>query len=235
MISIEIVNLFAFLVFIICIIAYGIKLQLGMKHPATSKRGLLNIFYQLWVNAMADSKNKLEAIQTLRNLIMAVTFLSSTMLILLGLLIQSSTEGIEDIAFNFPTISSSAIVQYKLLLLFAVIIISLIMFLLSLRHMVRFSILIGIPVQDIEETGSNNIKTDQNKICGLDAKALQSEIFLKAMTRFTIGIRGVYYVVAILLWFVSAYAFIVVTIAITYILIKYHDIQTPCLDEKTVV
>ena len=142
---------------------------------------------------MADSKNKLEAIQTLRNLIMAVTFLSSTMLILLGILIQTSTESIEDVAFNFPAITSTAIVQYKLLLLYAVIIISLIMFLLSLRHMVRFSILIGIPVLDIEEMGGNKIQNEQNKSCTLNAKALQSDIFLKAMTRFTIGIRAVSY------------------------------------------
>jgi len=157
MLTIEIANLIAFIIFIICIIAYGIKLQVGMKHPASSKRGLLNIFYQLWVNAMADSKNKIEAIQTMRNLIMSVTFLSSTMLILLGLLIQSYTNGVDDMLINFSVVSSTIVVQYKLLLLFAVLIVSLIMFLLSLRHMVRFSILIGIPIPDIEETGSNQI------------------------------------------------------------------------------
>jgi uncharacterized membrane protein len=235
MLTIEIANLIAFIIFIICIIAYGIKLQVGMKHPASSKRGLLNIFYQLWVNAMADSKNKIEAIQTMRNLIMSVTFLSSTMLILLGLLIQSYTNGVDDMLINFSVVSSTIVVQYKLLLLFAVLIVSLIMFLLSLRHMVRFSILIGIPIPDIEETGSNQIQTEKKDTCNLNAKALQSDIFLKAMTRFTIGIRGVYYVVAILLWFISAYAFMIATILITYILIKYHDIKTPCLDEKTVI
>ena len=232
---IEIANIIAFFVFIICILAYGIKLQVGMKNPSTSKRGLLNIFYQLWVNAMADSKNKIEAIQTMRNLIMSVTFLSSTMLILLGLLIQSFTNGAEDILINFSALSSTIVLQYKLLLLFVVLVVSLVMFLLSLRHMVRFSILIGIPIPDIEETGSHQIQTDNDKTCNLNAKALQSEIFLKAMTRFTIGIRGVYYVVAILLWFISVYAFIVATIVITYILIKYQDIKTPCIEEKAVV
>ena len=101
--------------------------------------------------------------------------------------------------------------------------------------MVRFSILIGIPVTDLEETGEDKLQNGDDASCRLDAKAIQSEIFLKAMTRFTIGIRGVYYVVAILLWFISAYAFIIATISLTFILIKFHDIKTPCLDERTVI
>lgn len=227
-------NLIAFIVFIVCVLAYTIKLKLGMKKPATTKRGMLNIFYQLWVNSMAESKNKIEAIQTLRNLIMAVTFLSSTMLILLGLLIQSFSNGIDELIINFSSISTTSLVQYKLLIFFAVIVFSLIMFLLSLRQLVRFSILIGIPTPKIEKTGSKEINKKEEETCHLDAKSIQSEVFLKAMNRFTYGMRGIYYVVAIILWFISTYAFIIATVVITILLIQFHDIRSPCIEETPI-
>lgn len=234
MISIAMINLVAFVVFLICVLAYSVKLKIGMKKPATTKRGMLNIFYQLWVNGMSESEKKIEAIQTLRNLIMSVTFLSSTMLILLGLLVQSFSNGIDELLINFSSISSTTLVQYKMLVFFAVLVFSLIMFLLSLRQLVRFSILIGIPAPKIEKTGTKEIQKKEKDACTLDAKAIQSEVFLKAMNRFTYGMRGIYYVVAIILWFISAYAFIVATIILTIMLIRYHDIKSPCVEESPI-
>jgi uncharacterized membrane protein len=108
------------------------------------------------------------------------------------------------------------------------------MFLLSLRQLVRFSILIGIPAPKIEEKGTKEIQKKGKDACTLDAKAIQSEVFLKAMNRFTYGMRGIYYVVAIILWFISAYAFIVATIILTIMLIRYHDIKSPCVEESPI-
>jgi uncharacterized membrane protein len=225
-------NIIAFFVFMICVLSYGIKLQLGIKKPTTTKRGLLNIYYYLWVRQMSYDTNKLEAIQTMRNLIMSVTFLSSTMLILLGVLLQTTSNGFDDILHSFPSISSSILPQYKILVLFIVVVFSLIMFLLSLRHMVRFSILIGIPTGVLEKTSKQEVGDKENNINELDAQSIQSDVFLKAMNRFMYGIRGVYYVTALLLWFISSYVFMIGTILITFFLIKYHDIKTPNL-EKT--
>ena len=234
MISLEITNILAFMIFVVCVCSYGIKLRVGMKKPATTKRGLLNMYYQSWVACMADKENKIEPIQTMRNLIMSVTFLSSTMLILLGILVQSSSNGFDELLHNFPSFSPSVLPQFKLLVIFIVIVFSLIMFLLSLRHMVRFSILIGIPITDIEKTSEHEIGKDKENVCTIDARVMQSDVFLKAMNRFTYGIRGVYYVTALLLWFISSYVFIIGTIIITFLLIRYHDIKTPCLNETPI-
>jgi len=201
-----------------------------MRKIEITKRGLLNIYYHLWVHEMSYEKNKLEAIQTMRNLIMSVTFLSSTMLILLGILLQTTSSGFDDILHNFPTISLSVLPQYKILVLFIVVVFSLIMFLLSLRHMVRFSILIGIPTKVLEKTSKQEFEDKNNDICKVDALSIQSNVFLKAMNRFMYGIRGVYYVTALLLWFISSYVFMIGTIIITFLLIKYHDIKTPRLE-----
>ncbi len=225
-----IVNIIAFLIFIICILIYGWKLQSSMKRPGTAKRALLNIFYKQWVQRMKNNENTIIAVQTMRNLIMSVTFLSSSILILLGLLVQSNIPSADSIV-QVSASSTSLINQYKLFILFIVLVFSLIMFLLSLRHMVRFSIIIGIPDEAIEKTGTEELQKQNitNDHC-IDASFVQSAVFLKAMNRFMLGIRGVYFAVTLLVWFISVYAFIISTIALTIILIQYHDIRTPHID-----
>jgi uncharacterized membrane protein len=200
-----------------------------MKRPGMAKRALLNTFYEEWVQRMKNNENTIIAVQTMRNLIMSVTFLSSSILILLGLLVQSnlpSSDGIVQISLT----STSLLNQYKLFTLFIILVFSLIMFLLSLRHMVRFSIIIGIPNEAIEKTGTEEIKKQRETEHVLNADVVQSAVFLKAMNRFMFGIRGVYFAVTLLVWFINVYAFIVSTIALTIILIHYHDIRTPNLD-----
>jgi uncharacterized membrane protein len=156
------------------------------------------------------------------------------MLILLGVLLQTTSNGFDDILHSFPSISSSVLPQYKILVLFVVVVFSLIMFLLSLRHMVRFSILIGIPTKVLEKISKEEFKGEKNDVYELDAQSIQSDVFLKAMNRFMYGIRGVYYVTALLLWFISSYIFMIGTILITFFLIKYHDIKTPSLVETPI-
>lgn len=223
----EIIDIAALLVFIACILTYTIRLLYGIKKPCWGKRGFLNIIYGLWVKRMIEPKETIIAVQTMRNLIMVITFLSSSMLLLLGLLLQS------------PAIYASAdstwiFAQYKLMLFVTVIVFSVTMFLLSLRQMVRFSILIGIPSQSIKNISADYISSNHNKTknrekdqCYLDAEKLKRDVFLRAMNRFTFGMRAVFYGIVITLWFVSVYAFIIGTISLTIFLIINHDVE-PC-------
>ena len=224
-----IVNLIAFLIFLLSILIYAWKLNTSMSKPGTAKRALLNTFYIQWVQRMKNNENTIIAVQTMRNLIMSVTFLSSSILILLGLLVQSNLPA-ADTMIQFSTTSASLLNQYKLFILFLVLVFSLIMFLLSLRHMVRFSIIIGIPDEAIEKTGTEEIQKQHETTESINASFVQSAVFLKAMNRFMFGIRGVYYAVTLLVWFISVYAFIIATIALTVVLIRYHDIRTPDVD-----
>lgn len=231
MILSEIINIVAFIIFLGSVFIYSVKLLYGMKKPITAKRGFLNIFYGLWVRRMIDTRYTIIAIQTMRNLIMATTFLSSSMLLLLGLLIRIPDNGLDEI-FYLSATSTEIIAQLKLLLFVAVIIFSIIMFLLSLRQMVRFSILIGIPNESfdtisIHNTNSKNKKANEH----INAEALRKDVFLRAMNRFTFGIRAVFYGIVIILWFISVYAFIVGTISLTAFLIFYQDVKTPGLQE----
>jgi len=235
MVTSEIINLSALVIFLVCVGTYAVKLRIGMKKPETAKRGLLNVFYGLWVNRMIDSKETIVAVQTMRNLIMATTFISSSIIVLLGLLIRIPGDGLGEL-INLSATSTEIIAQYKLLLLISAVVFSLIMFLLSLRQMVRFTVLIGIPIKEIEAHGTKHLENSKDKKIynTVDAKALRIDVFLKAMNRFTYGIRGIFFTIAIILWFINVYAFIGGTIILTLLLIKYQDIKTPCVEETPI-
>jgi len=230
------INIIAFVIFVICISIYSIKLLYGMKKPGTAKRGLLNIYYSQWVKRMINQKDTIIAVQTMRNLIMATTFLTSSMLVLLGLLLRIPSNGIDEL-IQFSASSTELIAQYKVLLFVAVLLFSIIMFLLSLRQMVRFSILIGIPVESIETITPEYVnarKNEEAKSKTIDAIALRKDVFLRAMNRFTFGLRSVFYAITTILWFISVYAFIIGTISLTVFLIRYQDVKTPCLEETPI-
>ncbi len=222
----ELLNSAALVIFLICISVYAIGLLYKIKKPSWGERGFLNIIYGLWVKRMVDPKETIIAVQTMRNLIMVATFLPSSMLLLLGLLLSRNTT-----EFNFPLSATSVdlFVQYRLLLFVAVIVFSVIMFLLSLRQMVRFSILIGIPTESIEqiEATQKKKKNKEKEYRHLDAEQLRNDLFLKAMNRFTFGMRAVFYSITTILWFLNVYAFIIGTICLTIYLIVHHDVEPP--------
>jgi uncharacterized membrane protein len=229
MLAIELVNNIALLIFIICISIYGVGLLYKMKRPSWGERGFLNIMYGLWVKRMADPKETMVAVQTMRNLIMITTFLSSAMILLLGLILSAPISSDLNGLFSFSSPSTELYIHYKLLLFVAIIVFSVIMFLLSLRQMVRFSVLIGIPAESIETISANQRKTASKKkiFCHLNAEELKKDVFLRAMNRFTFGMRAIFYGITIMLWFISVYVFIIGTIGLTIYLIIHHDVEPP--------
>ncbi|MFH1013169.1 MAG: DUF599 domain-containing protein [Thermoplasmatota archaeon] len=229
MLAIELVNNIALIIFIICISIYGVGLLYKMKRPSWGERGFLNIMYGLWVKRMTDPKDTIVAVQTMRNLIMITTFLPSAMILLLGLLLSAPASNDLNGLLSFSLPSNELYLHYKLLLFVAIIVFSVIMFLLSLRQMVRFSVLIGIPAELIETISANQRKTaSKKKIFGyLNAEELKKDVFLRAMNRFTFGMRAIFYGITIILWFLSVYVFIIGTICLTIYLIVHHDVEPP--------
>ncbi len=212
-----------------CISIYAIGLLWKIKRPSWGERGFLNILYGLWVNGMMNKEETITAVQTMRNLIMVVTFLSSSMLLLLGLILQSNS-------IDFSVTTTEVLARFKLMLFVAVIVFSVIMFLLSIRQMVRFSILIGIPVDLIKNIPKNMVSSNKTNDESKDMFYNSTEIFtrdafLRAMNRFTFGIRAVFYGIVTTLWFVNTYAFIIATISLTVFLIIHHDAEPSHYEE----
>lgn len=228
MLTDELINLTALFIFIICISVYAIGLLYKIKKPTFGERGFLNLMYSLWVKRMLSMDETVTAVQTMRNVIMATTFLASSMMLLLGLLLAAPMDKFNEL-FSISAQAPGQFSQFKLLLFVAIIVFSIIMFLLSLRQMVRFSILIGIPADSIRAMVATQKKTKNNgKACtDFDAEELKIDTFLRAMNRFTFGIRAVFYGITLLLWLLSVYAFIIGTICLTVFLVFHHDVEAP--------
>lgn len=213
----------ALIVFLACITAYSLVLKMSMANPEFGKRGLLNEFYRKWACGLTEREDTLVAVQTMRNLIMSVTFLSSAMLILLGILIDVFRLGQLNDAVGMAGYLD---IYQKPLVLTGLMIFSIFMFLLSLREMVRFTILIGLSPKKIEEAAA--------EACEQDPGEIPSTVFIKAMARYSYGIRGLYYLAISMLWFINTYAFIVGCIAITAFLIYNQRIPKHAKDKPPI-
>jgi uncharacterized membrane protein len=233
MISNALLDIIAVVIFVICITIFAAGLIYKIKHPRWGERGFLNIMYQLWIKRMCNSSDTIIAVQTLRNLIMIITFLSTSLLLLLGLLLGGSSSGGFGI-FDPSASVNGMYIDYKLILFVAVIVFSVTMFLLSLRQIVRLNILIGILPESFDtlsdiyfpKCNTDNINEKQQP-CFIDAEKLKIDVFLRAMNRFTFGMRAIFFGIVITLWFVNTYAFIIATIVLTVFFVMRHDVE-PC-------
>ncbi|MFX0050085.1 MAG: DUF599 family protein [Candidatus Hodarchaeota archaeon] len=196
----------AFSVFFVCIITYAFITVYGFRHPSKSKRGSLNIVYQKWVDERIEDSS-LVAIQAMRNLIMANSVFISALLVLLGLLLGFYSVIFSDQVFFLPTIPIG-LVQVTLLTL--VIIFCIFNFVLSIRMLVRFTLLIGV-------------KPNKINICGHDGLDFTKNTLLSGQTHWTIGLRGLFYLIIILAWLIHPLLFSIGSIGVTSYLIFFED------------
>ncbi|MEJ2250074.1 MAG: DUF599 family protein [Candidatus Lokiarchaeota archaeon] len=100
-----------------------------------------------------------------------------------------------------------------------VIIFSLYNFILSIRLNVRVTLL---------------ITADPNKVVlgKFEGIALTQKTFLSAQNHWMFGLRGLFYLVATLFWFVNPFLFIICSIGVTLYLILFQDIWV--LTEKKI-
>ncbi|MFX0184769.1 MAG: DUF599 family protein [Candidatus Hodarchaeota archaeon] len=200
------IDLIAFSVFLVCIILYSTITFYGFKHPSKSKRGSLNIVYQKWVDARME-ESSLVAVQAMRNLIMANSAFISALLVLLGLLLGFYTVIFSDQIFFLPGIPIG-LVQVTLLTL--VIVFCIFNFILSIRMLVRFTLLVGV-------------KPNKINICGQDGLDFTKNTLLSGQTHWTIGLRGLFYLIIILAWLIHPLLFLFGSIGVTIYLIFFED------------
>ena len=78
-------DLIALAIFIICILLYGLMLGYSLRNPAKTRKGLLNLIYEHYVD-VRSKESPIVAVQAARNLIMANSVFISALLVLLGIL-----------------------------------------------------------------------------------------------------------------------------------------------------
>ncbi len=201
----------AFLIFIFCILTYICVILFSFKRKKHTKLKFLNEIYSNWVKNQIKDENQLVAIQTLRNFIMGNSAFISAFFILLGLLVGFYSSGF----FNnepFWVITNFTLGLMQISLNIVIIMFCLINFSLSIRSITRLSLII---------TG-NPEKYSKGAFNGLE---LANKTFIAAKNHWMAGVRGLFYLIASLLWFINSWFFIIGTILITFYLIAIHDVK----------
>lgn len=177
-------------------------------NPLKTAIGLTNHARRAWVQCIMDKRKDILAVQTLRNWVMASTFLASTaILISLGLVASAFRTEITSSAahtlnvFGHP---SETLWIVKLFILSALFFYAFFNFTLSVRYYNHASLMINVP-QDLEPSSS------------IDAVAM---ILNHGALHYTLGMRGFYLAIPLGLWLFGPFWMLGGSVLVTFVLYK---------------
>ncbi len=199
-------NLFAMTlisVYTLCLWGYHyLYFYLSERSGVSTRRNLMNDAIVSWFEIALDERDHLLVIHQLRNVIMAVTFLATTAVILLGLL------------FGFSASSFSGPLEngvYPTWLISFTLIYSFFNFLLCLRHFTRITFLIRSAPEKLVA------------ISGEKAEVYLAGLFIRGNREYTLGRRSMLYGIVALTWLLSPWVFLLLTVGMTVLFIVSYD------------
>lgn len=198
------------LIFMGCLLLYIILFIIKSQKKGSSERATLNLVYKNWVQNRIDDENLLYATQALRNFIMGNATFISGLLILVGFLVG---------VYNTQILSSEPFWGFNGLTLgfvqmatnLALIFFSLFNFILSIRYIVRVSILMAGEIKSFSDREFDGITVTR-------------KAFISAQNHWLFGMRGLFFLFATLSWLIDAIFFILITLIIMVYLILFQDI-----------
>jgi uncharacterized membrane protein len=191
------------------VIGYLILLIGISKRDRPSQKTALNLVYKNWVKNRANDENLLYATQALRNFIMGNATFISGLLVLIGILVGVYNSavfsrrhffGIEFLTLGFVQMGINSIIAFF----------SLFNFILSIRYIVRVSMLLSGDAQ----------KYSKGEFKAID---IAERAFTLAQNHWMFGNRGLFFLIATLSWLIDTTLFIITTIIITFYLIVFQD------------
>ena len=171
------------------LLGYHLHLWYRVKRfPLSTSIGITNCVRQSWAESVISEKRDILAVQTLRNQVMATTFLASTaILISLGLLSAAVRPGIfEGIshALNLAGARDETLWMVKLLAIDLLFFFAFFNFTLSIRYYNHAAMMINIP-----ETCDAAVNIES-----------VTAILNRGALHYTLGMRGFYLAVPMTLW-----------------------------------
>lgn len=158
------------------------------RAPLRTYRGVTKHLRRVWVESVISDKRDILSVQTLRNWIMASSFLASTAMIIgLGLLsFLFKTDHISEVPIDFALIFSRMKVLFmiKLLVLMVHFFFAFFSFTLSIRYMNQVNFMINVPID------CDPMLTPEFIAATLDT----------GMVHYTMGMRAFYLSVVVTLW-----------------------------------
>ena len=158
------------------------------RSPESTAIGMTNMMRQQWVMTIMEERRDILAIQTLRNWVMASSFLASTaILIALGILNAAvRPDGFVDIthALNLVGTRSEALWVLKLMLLVVDFFLAFFNFTLAIRYFNHAGFGVGLP----------------DKHEGVASHEFVTEVINHGSFHYTIGMRSYYLAIPLALW-----------------------------------
>lgn len=171
------------------LVVYHLHLyRIVRKHPLETSLGITNHVRRKWVESVMHEKRDIMAVQTMRNLVMAANFLASTaILISLGLLSFAFQPGLyAEIthAWYLQGAPSETLWIFKLLILAMLFFSAFFNFTLAIRYYNHAGLMINI-----SESHDPDITA-----------ASVAEVFNHGALHYTMGMRGYYLSIPMVLW-----------------------------------
>ncbi|MEK6583826.1 MAG: DUF599 domain-containing protein, partial [Nitrospirota bacterium] len=171
----------------------------------------INIIRRTWVENMLKPGQAITAVQSLRNIHMAASFLASSSILFIGsiLYLIFNIEQTAGIVTGRGTISlPDYLLFFKFMILMIMFLLSLLNFTLCIRLLNYLVILIGASPETIEDT---------MKMSAVD---YITKMFSTAGIHYTFGIRGFYYTIPLIGWFLGTWLFIALTIIVLFLCLR---------------
>jgi len=190
-------------IYAICLWGYHyLYFFLTERKGVVTQRNRINKAILSWFDTSLQGEDYLLIIHQLRNVIMAVTFLATTSVLLLGLLF-----GFSPTALPEPLGNGS----YAVWLIIFTLIYSFLHFLLSLRHFTRITFLVRSAPEKLED------------ISGERAEVYLANLFIRGNREYTLGRRSMLYGIIALTWLFNVWIFLILTVGMTLAFIISYD------------
>lgn len=171
-----------------------------------TRERIISQYRAQWYRNIVRAKNQLLAIQTIRNLEMVSTFLSSVTLLMMGGVVSIFTANADWMAMlqsgSYGELLDRHGAAVKLLVAFLMLTISFFNFIFSLRVCFNMNFTLSVPMDP-----------DANL-------SLQIEQIQRQARNFKAGLRGVYYVIPLMAWIIDTSAMLVLTLVTTFLIFR---------------
>jgi len=200
-----IATLIALSVFVLCFPLYHlIYLHFSSNFSSKTKKGRINRCARSWLIATLEEKDYLLTTHQIRNMIMGITFLASTVVILIGLLVK-----LEELSLNYPLPQDR--VSYASWLILITLGYSFVNLLLALRHLTNLTTLIRSDPEELRQ------------IEGKEPAEYLTKLFVTGSQSYMMGRRGFLYGIVVLGWYFDVWVFVGLTLLLTVSLAYKHD------------
>lgn len=193
-------TILALITFALCFYGYHFGyFYLSRRHPIQTRKGRLRRAVSGAIARSIAEGDHLLVVHQLRNVIMAVTFLASASVLLLGFIISFS--GVWEAILDFPTRLRPQ--DYPIWTIIFTLAVSFFSFLTALRYFNLLSFLISAEAPALQEME------------GTEPLQYLTDLFMRGSDAYTLGRRGFIYSVVVALWFLNVWVFVGATVLAT--------------------